>query len=105
MPVPDAHVQVAVDAVEVEQVELFERLPVALLAALDEPPHVGGRVVAGRAAAWVASSAIHRGNAPVAPHLNRLRSRAEPDATFPRETLHVDDPLQGDRVAAVLGVE
>src|SRR6476620_7840151 len=44
VPIPDAHVEVAVDAVEVKQVELFEGLPVALLAAVDELPHVGGGV-------------------------------------------------------------
>ena len=31
--------------------------------------------------------------------------RAEPYATFAREPLHVDDPLQGNRVAAVLCLE
>ena len=36
VPVADAHVQVAVDAVEVEEVELLERVSIALLGALDE---------------------------------------------------------------------
>ena len=38
VPVADAHVQVAVDAVEVEQVELLERVAVAFLRPRDEPP-------------------------------------------------------------------
>src|SRR4029077_13209667 len=63
---------------------------------------------------WSRSRAVRRpgwllqpftwGDAPVAPP-SILRSRAEPDATFPGETLHVDDPLEGDGVAAILGVE
>ena len=36
VPVPDGHVQIAVDPVEVDQVQLLERCAVALLAALDE---------------------------------------------------------------------
>ena len=31
--------------------------------------------------------------------------RAEPDAALAREPLHVDDALQGDRVATIFGVE
>ena len=38
--VADAHVQVAVDAVEVDEVQLFERVAVALLTALDESADV-----------------------------------------------------------------
>jgi hypothetical protein len=38
VPVSDRHVQVAVDPVEVDQVQIFERRPVTLLSALDEPP-------------------------------------------------------------------
>src|SRR4030095_12256092 len=38
--VADAHVQVAVDAVEVDEVQLFERVTVALLTALDESAYV-----------------------------------------------------------------
>jgi hypothetical protein len=40
VPVADAHVQVAVDPVEVDQVQLLERLAVSLLAALDEAADV-----------------------------------------------------------------
>ena len=43
VPVPDRHVQVAVDPVEVDQVQLLERGAVALLSPLDELPDLGGR--------------------------------------------------------------
>ena len=97
VPVADAHVEVAVDAVEVEQVQLFERLA-------GRPAGRGRRASArGR---WSRSRAVRRpgwllqpftwGDAPVAPP-STLRSRAEPDATFPGETLHVDDAPQRDR--------
>jgi hypothetical protein len=43
MPVADADVEVAVDPVEVDQVQLLEGVAVALLAARDELPHVLGR--------------------------------------------------------------
>src|SRR5919201_2307870 len=46
VPVADGHVQVAVDAVEVEEVQLLERVAVAALRALDEPAHVRARRVA-----------------------------------------------------------
>src|SRR6266576_2057815 len=64
---------------------------------------------AGRAAAWVASSAINA-EVPRSVGLVTRRpassdGRAEPHATFARESLHVDDPLQGNRVAAVLCLE
>ena len=38
VPVADAHVEVAVDAIEMEEVELLERSAIALLRALDERP-------------------------------------------------------------------
>ena len=41
--VAERHVQVAVDPVEMDQVQLLERVPVALLPALDEPPDLGAR--------------------------------------------------------------
>ena len=44
MAVPDADVEVAVDPVEVDQVQLLEGIAVALLAAGDELPHVLGRL-------------------------------------------------------------
>ena len=44
MPVADADVEVAVDPVEVDQVQLFEGVAVALLAARDELPNVLGRL-------------------------------------------------------------
>jgi hypothetical protein len=37
VPVADRHLQVAVDAVEMHEVELLERLPIAFLGAFDEP--------------------------------------------------------------------
>jgi predicted ABC-class ATPase len=40
VPVPDAHVQVAVDAIEMEQIERLQRLAVALLGELDQAPQV-----------------------------------------------------------------
>jgi hypothetical protein len=53
VPVPDADVQVAVDPVEMDQVELFERRPIALLGTVDQPTHalglallLGGRYIA-----------------------------------------------------------
>jgi hypothetical protein len=42
VPVPDADVEVAVDPVEVDQVQLLERVAVALLSARDELAHVLG---------------------------------------------------------------
>ena len=47
MAVADAHVEVAVDAVEVDEVQLFERVAVALLGALDEPADVVRRLTGG----------------------------------------------------------
>jgi hypothetical protein len=44
--VADVHVQVAVDAIEVEQVELLERLTLALLSLLDESRQILGRSAA-----------------------------------------------------------
>jgi hypothetical protein len=41
VPVADGHVQVAVDPVEVDQVQLLERAAVALLAPLDELADLG----------------------------------------------------------------
>ena len=49
MTVADAHVEVAVDPVEVDQVQLLESVAVALLAAGDELPHVLGRLARRRA--------------------------------------------------------
>jgi len=40
--VADAHVQVAVDPVEMNQVQLFERRPLTLLATLDQTADVSG---------------------------------------------------------------
>ena len=48
MPVADAQVQIAVDAVEVEEVELLEGVAVALLATPDEGAHVHGRTATTR---------------------------------------------------------
>ena len=45
VPVPDRHVQVAVDPVEVDQVQLFERRSVTLLPALDQPPDLRPRLL------------------------------------------------------------
>jgi len=45
VPVPNRHVQVAVDPVEVDQVQLFERSAVTLLAALDQPPDLRTRLL------------------------------------------------------------
>ena len=47
--VADADVEVAVDPVEVDQVQLLERVAVALLAAGDELAHVLGRLARRRA--------------------------------------------------------
>src|SRR5467141_3492261 len=62
-----------------------------------------------RAAAWVASSAINAGMPGSARLLTRRRassrSRAEPDAALARKPLHVDDTLQGDRVATIFCIE
>ena len=49
VPVADADVEIAVDPVEVDQVQLFEGVAVALLAARDELPHVLGRLARRRA--------------------------------------------------------
>ena len=40
--IADAHVEIAVDPVEMEQVQLFERDALAALRAFDELPHVIG---------------------------------------------------------------
>ena len=47
--VADADVEIAVDPVEVDQVQLLESVAVALLAAGDELPHVLGRLARRRA--------------------------------------------------------
>ena len=44
MPVADAHVQVAVDPVEMDQVQLLERGPITRLRALHELADVLGRL-------------------------------------------------------------
>ncbi len=49
VPVADGHVQVAVDPVEMDQVQLLERLAVALLRALDERADVRRSTRAGQA--------------------------------------------------------
>ena len=48
MPVAEAHVQVAVDAVEMEEVELFQRRSLTLLRALDQPPQLPRRLACPR---------------------------------------------------------
>jgi len=79
--VADAHVQIAVDAVEVDQVQLFERCPLTLLATLDETADVSGRVLWRARRARVASSAINPevpgsgGLVTRRPRLNRRPSR------------------------------
>src|SRR4051794_19854851 len=60
--------------------------------------------LAGFAAARVASSAITLEMPPAARRLTRSR-RPEADPALPGEALHVHDPLEGDRVAAVLRIE
>src|SRR3954471_1181694 len=60
------------------------------------------------AAAVIPSSAIPRRDARRPRPCNAgpgSRGRAEADAALPQEPLHVEHALQGDRVAAVLGVE
>src|SRR5438067_2317647 len=97
MTVADAHVQVAVDAVEMEQVQLLQRLALALLRALDQSADVGGAQGDVRAHAFP--------DAPPGPTTNAELRRSESHARFSRESLHVDDPPQRDRVAPVLGLQ
>ena len=82
VPVADAHVQVAVDPVEVDQVELFERVAVALLAELDEPPNL--LVLGGRASAGGLAPARRSHPAPTPRRRIRQPPRAEPDAAASR---------------------
>ena len=83
VPVADAHVQIAVDAIEMEQVELLERSAIALLAAFDEPPNVGSRILGGTRRSLVASSAINAGMPRWAVLVTRRRPQAaaEPNPT------------------------
>jgi hypothetical protein len=46
--VADAHVEVAVDAVEVHEIQLFERVAVTALRPFDQPPDLRGRLAASR---------------------------------------------------------
>src|SRR5205823_106716 len=89
------HVQVAVDAVEVEEVELLERLAVAVLCPGDERTHLLRRGLGpGRRLG-------HRlGHAPEGQPLC-----AEAYASLAGEALDADDAMQGDRVTPVLCVE
>ena len=47
MTVADADPEIAVDAVEMGQVELFERVAIPVLRALDEQTRVNGPLIAG----------------------------------------------------------
>ena len=105
-PVADAHVQVAVDPIEMEEVELLERFAVSLLSPLDESPQVVGRVHGRRRGSTSGFLGHQAGEFPVGTASNSLgRGGAEADPALPREPLHIDDALQGDRVAAVLGIQ
>src|SRR5207253_4494270 len=103
--VADAHVQVAVDAVEVQEIELLERFAVSLLRLRDELTDVPGRL---------ARSARDRLLAGPHPALDARRPRpanaprllaAEADAALAGEALDVDHAPKRDRVPPVGGLE
>src|SRR5207237_2293008 len=77
VPIADTQVEVAVDAIEVKEVQLFERVAVPTLGTLDKRAHC---------------CASHSAS-------------AEADSAFAGEALDVDDPRKRDRVSAVLRIE
>src|SRR5581483_11785680 len=95
--VADAHVEVAVDAVEVDEVELFERLAVAALRTVDEAADDGRlRLLPARRSAHALSGARGAGG---------LTAGSKADAALAGEALDEHDLRDGDRIAAVLGLE
>src|ERR1019366_8038123 len=90
--VADTHVQVAVDPVEVDQVELFERSAVALLGTADEAAHALRLALLLRR-----PDLTHRSRTSVPPRARRLTllgDGPEADTAFTGKTLDVHDPLE-----------
>src|SRR5579862_710495 len=95
VPVADAHVEVAVDPVEVDEVQLLERVPVALLGAVDERADV---LIPGTAHPFVLPRATDRTN----PGGSR---GGEADAGRTVEPSEVGDLGDDHVVRAFVGVE
>ena len=98
VPVADAQVQIAVDAIEVEEVQLLERVAVTVLPTFDERPHVRGR-------SRPSARLFRRHPEGMPPEAPRNSAAAEADTALARKALDVDDPGERDRVPAVLGFE